>query len=540
MTEPQGRLCDSAPGLGGETRAVRAPRPEQPIALLPTSPITLPREGPAGPRLEAALGGWLVLAHAGGTRLYLLNPMAAWMWAARVAGIEDDRIATALAARFGVSAADARADVRHLLGQWRRAGLLDPPPNLAAMEHLPQPPVAAEPIDFAAAEPWRLRVADQGVALVVGDAALAALLAPVVAHLSEADPRADASADPRPGAEHRLALTGQAGGWTLHSDGIERARGETIDAALTLTIAELIELGCQGPERMLVVHGAGLVYAGGAVLLVGRGGSGKTTLAAALNAMGMPLLGDDVVPVTAEGQALGIGMSLCLKAGSWPVLAERLPALGGTPVWQRAGEPVRFVPPPGPVAHGPVPVGALLFPEYVPGRPAAIEPLAPEAVLQRLIAAEPYLPPLTQARLDALVAWVAAAPGVALRYPSLDEGIAQVGAALAAAGSGGREVGREREAERLRPLPRHPRSLFGPAPQPPARALRLCTGGAGPVRGRAGRSAVLLSAQGPGRYSAQPASALSGRAITTPTPMPSSATRPPRSSMTNWVGCTLA
>lgn len=213
-----------------------------------------------------------------------------------------------------------------------------------------------------------------------------------------------------------------------------------MDAALTQTIAELIELGCQGPERLLVVHGAGLVYAGGAVLLIGRGGSGKTTLAAALNAMGMPLLGDDVVPVTTEGQALGIGMSLCLKAGSWPVLAERLTALGGTPVWQRAGEPVRFVPPPGPVAHGPVPVGALLFPEYVPGRPAAIEPLAPEAVLQRLIAAEPYLPPLTQARLDALVAWVAAAPGVALRYPSLDEGIAQVGAALADAGSGGREA----------------------------------------------------------------------------------------------------
>jgi hypothetical protein len=79
-------------------------------------------------------------------------------------------------------------------------------------------------------------------------------------------------------------------------------------------------------------------------------------------------------------------------------------------------------------------LGALLFPEYVPGRPAALAPLVPEEVLQRLIAAEPYLPPLTQSRLDALVAWVSSAPAFALRYPDLAQGVGQVEAAMAAAG----------------------------------------------------------------------------------------------------------
>jgi hypothetical protein len=72
----------------------------------------------------------------------------------------------------------------------------------------------------------------------------------------------------------------------------------------------------------------------------------------------------------------------------------------------------------------------LLFPAYLPGRPAALEPLEPGDVRQRLIAAEPYLPPLTEAGLEALVSWVARAPGFALRYPDLSQGLAQVAAAL--------------------------------------------------------------------------------------------------------------
>jgi len=43
---------------------------------------------------------------------------------------------------------------------------------------------------------------------------------------------------------------------------------------------------------------------------------------------------------------------------------------------------------------------------------------------------------LTQSRLDALVAWVTAAPAFAVRYPDLAGGLTQVQAAVAAAGLG--------------------------------------------------------------------------------------------------------
>ncbi len=380
--------------------------------------LALGRSG--GAPLQANLGGSRVLAQPGGSRLWLLNPTAAWLWDAWSAELGEGEIAAALAERFGVSAQQARADLGDLLRQWQQSGLLDPVPIRGQQAACPPVHARAGRLAGSAAR-WRLRLADQSVELIVIDPTLAALLAPILGHLRCPDP-ADGN--------HRLALQGRADAWRLLGEGVERGRGNRLDDALSQTLAELIELGCQGRRRLLVVHGAGIAQANRALLLIGCGGSGKTTLAAALNAAGFPLLGDDVVPVTTEGRALGIGMSLCLKAGSWPVLAEHLPGLASAAVWQRDGEPVRFVPPPGAVTYGPLPVGALLFPQFAPDHLAVVEVLAPEAALERLIAAEPYLPPLTQDRLETLVNWIAAAPAFALRYPDLEQGLRLVQAVL--------------------------------------------------------------------------------------------------------------
>jgi len=379
---------------------------------------------PLVPPLEATLGASRVLVRPGATRLHLLNPTAGWIWDAQRAGFSQDDLAATLAKRFGIPRDAALADVRDMLDRWSRAGLLGWAPAAAHRRPAHQAVPTTMPARVSAARDWNLRLADRTLTLTVSDADLANRFLPLLGHLDTLDPS---------GAEISVVLAGGPNDWRLGTGGVESARGSGADAALTQTLAELVEVGCRGPARLLVVHGAGIAHAERAVLLIGRGGAGKTTLAAALNAAGHPLLGDDVVPITPDGRALGIGLALCLKAGSWPVLAQRLPGLASVPIWQRLGEPVRFVPPPGPIVRDPLLVGALLFPEYVPGHRASLAPLAPEDVLQRLIAAEPYLPPLTQARLDALVTWVAAPPAFALCYPDLAQGLAQVGAALAAA-----------------------------------------------------------------------------------------------------------
>lgn len=340
--------------------------------------------------LEVPLGDHRLLARSGfqpGRSLWILDPSAAAIWDATRAGLTPDEIATELAARFVLPAAAIRAEVDRLLALWQRK--LD-------------------------AGHWTLRLADQTLALTIADPELAEALEPLIAHL-----HSDATAAPTA----RLYLTGTAADWQLFKDDAWIAGGETRDAALTQTHTQLIATAGAADQRLLVLHTAGLSRAGQGILLIGQGGAGKTTLATALSATGWALLSDDVVPVTPEGHLLGLGLGPCLKAGSWLVLAEYLPHLEQTPVVHRGDQLVRFPPPPGPMAHGPLPTAAFLIPHYQPGSVPACEPLTPVQVLQAIITAEAVLPALDQTRLNALARWVCSAPGFALTYPDLDSAL---------------------------------------------------------------------------------------------------------------------
>jgi len=186
-------------------------------------------------------------------------------------------------------------------------------------------------------------------------------------------------------------------------------------------------LGCRPAERLLVVHGAGLIAPnGGGVLLVAPGGSGKTTLAAALDADGFGLLSDDVVPVTMTGHLLGLGLPLCLKPGSWPVLQHCRSTLFDSPQVQRFGQAVRFLPPCHPAPGLAVSTACLLLTRYVPGEPASHERITPEQALQGLVEAEAVFRNITQAKLDALAQWLNTVPAYRLRYPDLATGMQQV------------------------------------------------------------------------------------------------------------------
>jgi hypothetical protein len=222
--------------------------------------------------------------------------------------------------------------------------------------------------------------------------------------------------------EHALALQGPPDAWRLTLDGAARASGSDADAALVAIVSALTDLGCRPAERLLVVHGAGLVQPDGrGLLLVAPGGSGKSTLAAALDAAGYGLLSDDVVPVTRDGALLGLGLPLCLKPGSWPVLAARRPDLTQTPPVQRFGQPVRYLPPRTPTPPWPVTSARLVLSRWRPGVPLAAEPLSPEAALHGLVAAEAMFRDLTQAKLSALARWLEGLPAWRLTYPDLDQ-----------------------------------------------------------------------------------------------------------------------
>jgi len=322
-------------------------------------------------------------------------------------------IAGLLSEHFAIPNVQAQTDVAAVLAEFEQLQARFKDARQTAPPTRTRAPNATAPVRFA----WEssLALAGRNIRLRVEDAALGRQLQSILAHLRSPEENA---------CDRDLQLLGNTRDWNLVCDGLPCGRVNA--GAIANTIHQLVELACASSEKLLVLHGAGLAMAGQGVLLIGPGRSGKTTLSAALNATGFELLGDDVVPVTPAGDLLGIGMSLCLKPGSWPVLADYMPGLEHADVIDRGGLEVKFVPPPGPVARRPVRAALFLFPRHAPDSEPAIEAVDGVGVLQRMIEAESLLLDLDQQKLERLTAWVRSAPGYAIRFPDLATGLGQV------------------------------------------------------------------------------------------------------------------
>ena len=366
--------------------------------------------------LRAPLGQSQLLARPGDWRLWLLNAEAACLWEWHRAGVDAEALAERLSRQAGLTPASAREQIDTLLRDWRRSGLLGQAAPLDPEEAAWGISPLSDPCPPWPTDTLALGIGDVRLGLWIEDAPLRQSLWPFIAPL-----QCNTSST----AGSLLSLHGSSDNWALqwNHEGLETGRGS--DTAVLAVLRELTERACRAVERLLVVHGAGLVGPDGSgVLLIAPGGSGKTTLAAALNAEGLPLLHDDVVPVTLDGELLGLGLPIILKAGSWPILHPLRPDLNKMPIRQRLGHPVRLLPPQGQPVTRPVPLGALVFPRYQPGAPAHVERLTSEAAFQGLIEAEAVIRQLTQEKLERLARWIESAPAWSLTYPDLASGIA--------------------------------------------------------------------------------------------------------------------
>src|ERR1700730_5749017 len=86
-----------------------------------------------------------------------------------------------------------------------------------------------------------------------------------------------------------------------------------------------------------------LLSGGRGLLVSGRPGAGKTTLAVHLMEAGFEYAADDIVLIASDGRVKGVPFALALKSGAWAMIEKLRPEIGEAAVHSRAGRQTRAI-----------------------------------------------------------------------------------------------------------------------------------------------------------------------------------------------------
>lgn len=368
----------------------------------------------------------LVVFKQGENTLYLFNASARLIWEYLAQGHEREQTCTLLAEQFDIAPEIIMRDYDQALSDWREKGLMTSEAS-DVKENTVSGNRADE--DFALtnkAVALRRRYTIFGVTLEIGfqNADLEAMVHPLCAHL-ETD---ISKSERRP--DHVISFLLHNADYIVLTDGAEAGSDPEVHQAIGILIHEIICLIHPQKNQMTVIHASAVRNDTCGIIFPALGGSGKSTLTAALIRSGFDYLGDDVVPVENQHQhAVAVPLSLCLKSGSWPVLSSYYPELKETPAYRRYYKDVKYIHPPGvwdADTQAGWPVKCLIFPQYKQNNPVSLQRIAPTEALQRLIDAGVWVssePDDVRLFID----WIESLPCYDLSFESLEEAISSVG-----------------------------------------------------------------------------------------------------------------
>jgi hypothetical protein len=218
---------------------------------------------------------------------------------------------------------------------------------------------------------------------------------------------------------------------SIVADGREIGFAPTVDAAAVAVRASLTQLAVERSGGLCAVHAGALAANGGALLLPGHAGHGKSTLSAGLAADGFDMLSDDTTLLVGQPpRVASLPTGLCVKRGAYDVLAPLFPRLAGLPEWPRPdGLVAKYLMPDLDLAWAApeqlVPARWLVFPHYDAGHATRLLPLPRLEALERLLPGVYFLSgTLDAANLDALIRWIEEIDCYELPLSSLDEAVA--------------------------------------------------------------------------------------------------------------------
>lgn len=246
-----------------------------------------------------------------------------------------------------------------------------------------------------------------------GTHALMERIAPVFAHLETRDDEGSACYDIVDGRD--LVFVGRRGQPMLIVTPLQAA-----PSLKGLLVEEILN----APSMPVALHTACLIRNGGALLLAGSPGAGKSTITLALMAAGFGYGGDDIALVDHAGRVEGLRFAPAIKTGAWRLITGLRADLACAPVHHRLdGKRIRFLSP-GPGGGGALPVRWIVSLQRRERTPAKLVQEDPVDALATLIR-EAYSSRGRASSTDIgmLVDLVSGAKCHALAYSDLDEAV---------------------------------------------------------------------------------------------------------------------
>ena len=384
------------------------------------------------------LDGEAVLYQNDERRLQRLNPTATEVWLAIDGRREVGDIAASLADSYGQSAEKVDADIRDVLAEYGRLGLLE---GVGSEERsAPVAPIAAPRSDstsqLAAAMGralddvgWAVDLGPyQGLGFEFGvrveDPDLGTYLERVLRPLTKSDEEEPVTASavyslrgPHPRSDSYRLYVGPV---RVHSSSSPAASADYF-------LWHVNRMVIDADETHTLLHAAGAVAESGGILIPGRMNAGKSTLVTGLVRSGLGYLTDEAVAIDHEsGELLPFQKSIGLDRGSWTVLPEFGP-VDGTP--EASFQTTRWQVPPDEVRHGAVasrvPLAHIVATRYEADADTTLEELAPADALSILLEQAFGLAPGHDS-FESLAELVARTPSHQLVTGNLDEAVAVV------------------------------------------------------------------------------------------------------------------
>jgi hypothetical protein len=384
------------------------------------------------------LGDEIVLLSEASRDLFLLNPTAGVVWRGLTAGLSVDEVADALSQVLARPRDAVAEDCHQLLREWERLGLTRPsalnaPGEPEASEAVGTPKIQAPPArPTDRAQPLQTgvyRMVDFAFLLRTETGPNEQAVHEYLAHLRVADE----SADRLP----ILDLYTRPLGYRLECDGSLVDHCTDPEGLIPMVHGNLIMAAYRRSDCIVALHAAAVSRKDTCVLLVGVAGSGKSTLTSALLQAGFRYLADDTVLLSRPPvRVRGVTSRVCLKAGSWPIVAKRSPQVMTLPEHRRRdGKRVRYWLPEhlcvDDIVLDALPARALVFVRYSPTAEPSLRTIGPgQALVQLAKSGYDVSEVLDRQLVGALVEWIAGIDCFELNYNDENCAVERVAALL--------------------------------------------------------------------------------------------------------------